>query len=101
MLEVFGELLDQFDAAVKLGADGRAKHTTATKQIRSLAVEAGQLVRSMDARNRHRFKNDGQALGEWIAASTIVGKAALPATSGPADEEGRTPDPGGDVRPAA
>jgi hypothetical protein len=105
VLDVFGELLDQFDAAVKLGADGRVKHTTATKQIRALAVEAGQLVRAMDARNRHRFKNDGQALGEWIAVSTMVGRAAVPETSGPvsgpAGEEGKTPDAGGDVRPAA
>ena len=30
VLEVFGQLLDQFDAAVKLGSDGRAAHIGAT-----------------------------------------------------------------------
>lgn len=30
VLEVFGQLLDEFDAAVKLGTDGRAAHTGAT-----------------------------------------------------------------------
>ena len=105
VLEVYGQLLDQFDAAVKLGSDGRAKHTAATKQLRLLAVEAGQIVRAMDARIRFRFKNDEQALGEWIAASTIVGKATVPGSSGPASapagEGGKAPDAGGDVRPAA
>jgi hypothetical protein len=104
VLEVFGDLLDQFDATVKLGSDGRAKHTSATKRLRALGVEAGQIVRAMDARNRYRFKNDAQALGEWIAASTILGKATGMGSSGPvADpvEEGKTPEAGGDVRPAA
>jgi hypothetical protein len=45
VLEVFGQLLDQFDAAVKVGSDGRAAHTGATKRLRALAVEAGQIVR--------------------------------------------------------
>jgi hypothetical protein len=62
-MEVFGQLLDQFDVTVKLGTDGRAKHTGATKQLQALALEAGQIVRVMDARNRMRFKNDQQALG--------------------------------------
>jgi hypothetical protein len=58
VMEVFGQLLDQFDVIVKLGTDGRARHTGATKQLRALALEAGQLVRVMDARNRIRFRND-------------------------------------------
>jgi hypothetical protein len=63
VLEVFGQLLDQFDAAVKLGSDGRATHIGATKRLEALAREAGQIVRVMDARNRHRFKHDEQVLG--------------------------------------
>ena len=101
VLEVFGELLEQFDAAVKLGSDGRAKHTSATKRLRALGVEAGQIVRAMDARNRYRFRNDGQALGEWVAASTILGKATGVESSGPVVEGSKTPEAGGDVRPAA
>jgi hypothetical protein len=51
VLEVFGQLLDQFDAAMKLGNDGRAAHTGATKRLQALALEAGKIVRAMDARN--------------------------------------------------
>jgi hypothetical protein len=105
---VYGELLDQFDAAVKLGTDGRANHTGATKQLRALALEAGQIVRAMGARNRIRFKNDQQALGRWVNASRIVarpagpGSAELPETGpGLVGEQGKTPGAGGDVRPAA
>ena len=100
VLSVFGQLLDQFDAAVKLGSDGRAAHTGATRRLEALALEAGQIVRAMDARNRYRFKNDEQVLGAWISASTVFGKGAGSApeqTPGP----GPTPEAGGDVRPAA
>ncbi len=100
VLEVFGQLLDQFDAAVKVGSDGRAAHTGATKRLDALAQEAGQIVRAMDARNRYRFKNDEQVLGAWISASTVLGRAV-----GSAPEETPlptpTPEAGGDVRPAA
>jgi hypothetical protein len=64
VLEVFGDLLDQFDAAVKLGSDGRALHTGATRRLRDLSLEAGRIVRAMDARNRHRFRNDQQLRAE-------------------------------------
>ena len=102
VLEVFGQLLDQFDAAVKVGSDGRAAHTGATKRLGALALEAGQIVRAMDARNRYRFKNDEQVLGAWINASTVLGRPVAAE-----DEGGATPAPGGgtgagsDVRPAA
>jgi hypothetical protein len=94
VLEVFGQLLDQFDVAVKLGSDGRAAHTGATKRLGSLAQEAGQIVRAMDARNRYRFKNDGQVLGAWINASTVLARPV-------AAEPGGEPEAGSDVRPAA
>jgi len=100
VLEVFGQLLDQFDAAVKVGSDGRASHTGATKRLQALAVEAGQIVRAMDARNRYRFKNDEQVLGAWVNASTVRGRvmgSASEETPGPAP----TTEAGGDVRPAA
>ena len=102
-MEVFGQLLDQFDVMVKLGTDGRAKHTGATKQLRALALEAGQIVRVMDARNRMRFKNDQQALGAWVNASRIVARPGVAGSGevrGPEGEQGGTPA-GGDVRPAA
>ncbi len=99
VMEVFGQLLDQFVIVVKLGSDGRAKHTGATKQLRALALEAGKIVRVMDARNRMRFRNDQQALGAWVSASRIV---ARPVGAGAEldGEQGGTPA-GADVRPAA
>lgn len=106
VLEVFGQLLDQFDAAIKLGTDGRAAHTGATKQLQALALEAGQIVRAMDARNRYRFKNDQHVLGAWVSASTLASRGSTVGSadgSGPTPPagEGSTPDAGGDVRPAA
>lgn len=117
VLLVFGQLLDQFDSAIKLGNDGRALHIGATRQLETLAQEAGQIVRSMDARNQYRFKDDEQALGAWISASTIAPRrSAVPGdspaspVSGPAPVAtptgtpggtGATPNGGGEVRPAA
>jgi hypothetical protein len=103
VLEVFGQLLDEFDAVVKLGTDGRAAHMGATKRLDELAQEAGQIVRAMDARNRIRFKNDAQTLGAWIAASTVrrAPVSEPEASPVPEPEPGRTPEAGGDVRPAA
>ena len=75
VLEVFGQLLEQYDGAVKLRSDGRATHIGATKRLEALAKEAGQIVRVMDARNRHRFRNDAQVLGAWVNASTVAGAA--------------------------
>lgn len=114
VLEVYGQLLDQYDAAVKAGIEGRATHTGATKRLVALAQEAGQIVRAMDARNRYRFKNDAQALGAWISASAVFGQGGgfgpaetpEPVTpglvTGSSPVEGsKTPEAGGDVRPAA
>lgn len=98
VLEVFGELLDQFDGVAKVGSDGRAMHTGATKRLKALGLEAVRIVRAMDARNQHRFKNDEQALGAWLTASRVVRRPAGPEQPG---EDGRTPEAGGDVRPAA
>jgi hypothetical protein len=99
VLEVYGELLNQYDSAIKAGIEGRAMHTGATRRLEALALEAGRLVRAMDARNRYRFKSDEQALGAWISASAVF---AQPGGVGPVE----TPPPvppgaGSDVRPAA
>jgi hypothetical protein len=106
VMEVYGQLLDQFDAMLKLGGDGRAKHTGATKRLQALALEAGQIVRVMDARNRIRFKHDQLALGAWFNASRVTARptAAEPVERpgpGPVGEQGGTSGAGGDVRPAA
>jgi hypothetical protein len=103
VLEAYRELLAQSEAAVKLGDEARTTHMGATPHLRDLATEVRRIVRSMDGRNRIRFKNDAKLLGEWISASTVLGKpgpGSEPAES-PAAEQGGTPAAGGDVRPAA
>jgi hypothetical protein len=90
-------LLDQFDAAVRLGAEGRMRHTAATRELVALTKEAGRLVRAMEARVRIRYRGDRAALEQWVSARTVLG---TPQRLG-APVEGGTPNAGGDVRPAA
>ena len=95
VLDQFVQMLDQFDEAVALGNDGRTAHVGATRELRAMASEIVRTVRVMDGRNRQRFAEDGQLLGSWISASTVLG------TPRPgAEPEGGTPA-GGEVRPAA
>ena len=121
VLEAYRELLGQCEAAIRLGDEGRAAHKGATPHLRELAKEVRQIVRSLDGRNRIRFKNDPKLLGEWISASTVLGKPgptagagsepASPPVAGPTQGsasgqsqgsgQGGTPAAGGDVRPAA
>jgi hypothetical protein len=92
VLARFGQMLDDLDAAIALGIEGRSKRMGATAQLKLIALEIGRTVRVMDARNRHRFEEDGQALGQWLAASTVLGRPR-PVVADPAPE--------GEVRPAA
>jgi hypothetical protein len=95
VLDEFVQMLDQFDAAVALGNDGRTAHVGATRELRAVASEIVRTVRVMDGRNRQRFADQGQLLGSWISASTVLG-TPRPGT----ESEGGTPA-GGEVRPAA
>ena len=95
VLDEFVQTLDQFDAAVALGNDGRTAHVGATRDLRAVATEIVRTVRVMDGRNRQRFADQEQQLGSWISASTVLGTPARAVTqpeSGP---------PAGEVRPAA
>ena len=98
------ELLDRFAKARELCDQGRIAHKTATQQLDALAQDLGSIIRTMDARNRVRYKDDPQTLAKWVAASTVLG------TRGPAQaREAGVPVPGPvvvepaavDVRPAA
>jgi hypothetical protein len=100
VLELFGDMLDQFDGAVELGANGRTAHKGATKQLQALATELAAVVRVMDARNRHRFQGDPQLLESWISASTVLGAKRGGATPAEPPTPGGT-TAGGEVRPAA
>ena len=73
VLVQFGKSLDEFDAAVTLGAEGRTVHTAATRELNALTKEAQAIVRAMDARNRLRFQDDRQALELWVSARTVLG----------------------------
>jgi hypothetical protein len=94
VLDQFVQMLDQFDAAVALSNEGRTAHIGATRQLLVVSTDIARTVRVMDARNRQRFAEDGQLLGSWIGASTVLG-IPRPGTS-----EGGTPE-SGEVRPAA
>jgi hypothetical protein len=98
VLERFGRLLQQFDAAVAMGDAGRARHIGATQELHTIAAEIVRTVRVMDGSNRRRFKNDPNLLAAWINASTIV---RAPQVSDGQDGTGGTASPAGDVRPAA
>jgi hypothetical protein len=88
-------MLDQFDAAVEAGNDGRTAHLGATRELETVAQEIVRTVRVMDGRNRQRFAEDGQLLGSWISASTVLGTPRAGV-----EPEGGTPA-SGEVRPAA
>jgi hypothetical protein len=95
VLDEFVQKLDEFDAAVVLGNEGRTAHVGATQELKAVAMEIVRTVRVMDGRNRQRFAEDGQLLGSWISASTVLGTPQR----GTEEEEG--PSAGGEVRPAA
>jgi hypothetical protein len=95
-----GELLDRFAKARELCDQGRIAHKAATQRLDELAKELGSVIRTMDARNRVRYKDNPQLLEKWIAASTVLGTRA-PGESGEPVDSTRTPGAGGEVRPAA
>jgi hypothetical protein len=95
VLDEFVKQLDQLDEAIVLGYEGRRAHVGATRELRLVSTDIFRTVRVMDGRNRQRFAQDGQLLGSWISASTVVRK---PQPGKESEEE--TPG-GGEVRPAA
>jgi hypothetical protein len=109
VLAQFEQLLDEFDAAVALGAQGRIAHTAATAELVELTREATRIVRAMDARNRLRFAADRQAFEEWVSASRVLGtpqeskdQAAPPAADGSASQPASgAAGAGGEASPAA
>lgn len=95
VLDEFVKQLDQFDQAIALGNEGRTAHIGATRELRAVAMEIPRTVRVMDGRNQQRFADDGQLLGSWISASTVLGRPRPES-----EPEGGTPTDG-EVRPAA
>jgi hypothetical protein len=95
VLDEFVQMLEQFDAAAALGNEGRTAHVGATRELRLAASEIVRAVRVMNGRNRQRFADQGQQLGSWINASSVLGTPRPGVVP-----EGGTPA-GGEVRPAA
>jgi len=100
VLEELGRMLDEFDAAVALGSDGRVAHLGATRELKAVAQEIVRTVRVMDGRNRLRFADDGELLGSWLGASRVLRGRRAGTEGGAAAPEGTLPA-GGEVRPAA
>jgi hypothetical protein len=97
VLEQLQQMLQQFDAAVALGKDGRIAHVAATRELEALAGQMVRTVRVMNVRNRQRFQGNEELLGSWISATKVLGAARKAPVVAP---EPTTP-PAGDVRPAA
>ena len=100
-LRSLGQMLDQFDAALTLGTQGRTAHKGATLELRSVATMIAQTVRVMDARNRQRFQDDPQALGSWLSARRVLGSPKGSGVPAPGDTEAPDIPAGGEARPAA
>jgi transcription initiation factor IIE alpha subunit len=97
VLNELGTMLDEFDAAVRLGVNGRAAHTSATMAMSGMVREAREIVAAMDARNRIRFRDHYQMLAEWNSVRKVLGTPR----GRPEGGESGSPEPGADVRPAA
>jgi hypothetical protein len=92
VLENLTQALDQFDAAVEHGSEGRQAHVGASAELNAVADEIVQVVRVMDGLNRYRFMSDAELLAAWESASNVQATPRNTAES--------KPEPGA-VRPAA
>jgi hypothetical protein len=98
VLQGLTQALDEFDAVVDQGSDGRVAHVGASFELDGVADEVVQVVKVMNGLNRFRFAKDGELLRSWEAASNVI------ATPQPVDDKPETgggAPAGGEVRPAA
>jgi hypothetical protein len=94
VVEEFGRMLVQYDAAVTQGNDGRTAHLGATRELEVVAQQIVRTVRVLDRPNRQRF---AQA---WLGASRVLGGRRSGTEPGTGPEAKETPA-GGEARPAA
>jgi hypothetical protein len=97
VLTGLAQALNEFDAAVDQGAEGRAAHVGASAELDTLANEVVQVVNVMGGHNRIRFAGNSDLLAAWESVSNVL------ATPRPdvKPKTGATPPAGGEVRPAA
>jgi hypothetical protein len=96
VLDSLSTALDEFDAALLQGTEGRVRHVGASAELDTVADEIVQVVNLMDGLNRVRFAHDDELLAAWESASNVVA-----ASRGSSSEPGQPPAPGGEVKPAA
>ena len=97
VLDSLMQVLDQFDAAMERGTEGRRAHVGASAELRDVAEDLVQVVQSMDGVNRLRFANNADLLAEWQSASTIV---ATPRSGSATPGSPEPPPASGEVRAA-
>jgi len=110
LLQNAHKTIDQLDAVVNQGSEGRRIHVGASAGMEVSADEAVHSVKILDGFNQFRFGADPNLLAGWNAASNIVGP---PRTGGEAEGAtgGQAPAPptpttgappsGGAAHPAA
>jgi len=86
-----GQLLDQFEPAVRQGTEGRAARKGAVLELKTVATLISRTVRVMDARNRQRFQDDPPSLGAWLSAKEVLGNGTGPARSSRPRRAGHRP----------
>ena len=89
--------LNQFDAAVDLGAEGRAAHVGASAELDAVGNEIVQLVKVMNGLNGGRFAKEPELIATWESVSNVIATPRVGATS----TTDQTPPTGGAVGPAA
>ncbi len=72
VLESLLQTLDQFEAAMQRGVEGRRAHVGASAELEAVADEILQLVHAMDGVNQLRFANDADLLAAWESASSVL-----------------------------
>jgi hypothetical protein len=89
--------LNEFDAAVDRGAEGRAAHVGASAELDAVGNEIVQLVNVMAGLNRGRFGQNPELLATWASVSSVLAtpRADVKSTTD------HTPPAGGAVGPAA
>jgi hypothetical protein len=105
VLQAARSAIDQLDALVDRGAEGRRVHIGASASLVVSVDEVVRLVRILDGFNRSRFADDPNLLAGWLSASNIVGPPSTGGQSigrsdGQSTSASSAPD-GSAIKPAA
>lgn len=102
MFDSLTQALEQFDAAVEQGTQGRWAQVEASAELNTVVGEVVQVVKVTDGLNRLRFAKEAEALAAWASASNVLAAPPLSPPPKPAHEAPEEPSlAGGEIRPAA